>query len=650
MKLSEHGFSGDELRALLQKSLRRKDRLNTQLAAKELLLNAKKLGSKNNQSWIMSYLFEDHCFVGTKTIQRFYDLLSSKKQGPDNKLKCIETMLNHCHTSNLSTLFQLASMDGMYEPEGLELDGEDTYEPYFDKVDGDVKHYKLLPMISKAWKLRDVTKLLTLLKLYSTTKAHLSEEGQDFVESVSKNTPPECLLMKVLHDSTQDPEDKAYLRTLQVVASNPSLCPRVISFVPLVRMVFGKQHYFEINQWDTEDWKECDGVLQEIPRWAIDPSVYRTKKLRESKLKDDNRSGPEAMFDDGDVFEDWTGPDTGEDVLVWQLKDMAKHVRSEHDFHNSLSELTYIYVQRMKSRYPQLFFEKKKGKRSAEEEEAPRPPPPQKSKKMKKETDRSVLKDLVGKEVSLHGPLLQCPPVKHYVALDLENNRVVKGPMGPEKIAMSLFKTKAMQLFGDTLTVDCVRLESNYLSMPVVHGFPVESIDLHKIQPSTNRLNKDPVSQIENWDVRVVNRAQLNLETLEELDKVRLKSLSYEVIGHLLLRYVLDIGDTMPRNILLSKTGEEAFGLDLDEVRMPEKGEKLSLAEMLFSTKRVSKKITDHLSERFSESKNLLRPMFNVTVDTMKDELKKLAEEYQVCFDANLFELRMLEIDRLLRE
>ena len=111
--LTVHGLMLDEVRSLLQKSLRRKDHLLVLSASKELLGYG-----KDQLPWkaLVTFLFEDHCLSNADDIQAI-----CQYHRQNDKYGAVAYLLQKCSTCRVAACVPVIAMDPEYDPVNIQF-------------------------------------------------------------------------------------------------------------------------------------------------------------------------------------------------------------------------------------------------------------------------------------------------------------------------------------------------------------------------------------------------------------------------------------------------------------------------------------------------------------------------------------------------
>lgn len=181
--LTAHNIMLDEVRSLLQKSLRRKEWVLALQSSKELL------GYEKDQlPWksIVTYLFEDHCLSDTDVLMSIYKATLEKSKSA--KYTCIE-LLMQCKTCRIAACLPVIALDSPYEPKRW-----DSSMVVDEEIQGLVVNTKglmntdvLLAHLLDAWKTGNHELIITYMKMATMVVDHekrqLTEKGKQYLIS-----------------------------------------------------------------------------------------------------------------------------------------------------------------------------------------------------------------------------------------------------------------------------------------------------------------------------------------------------------------------------------------------------------------------------------------------------------------------------------
>lgn len=621
--LTRNGLMLDEVRSLLQKSLRRKD-VGLAAACVEELIG----GEKDQLPWksLTTFFFEDHCLAGTDALSAFKSAYAAK-----DKRRAVEILLQ-APTSRVAACLPVVGLDSDYSvlsnvevPEELKaLVVEEEGRLDFDLV---------LAHLIAAWRARDERKLVPALKLVTLAadfeERTLTSKGMQFLLQKPRGKGRLSLLvLSALHRATEDQRLKKYIRLCYDFASQS--VTRLLLSAPVAYLLFQDS----MSPWGGErpfNWSTVE-TLSAMPSHAVDKHTYRGKYGKPSKplLKEK----PSGMTEE--LFEEFHGERPKRDLQTfftegvqcknetleknpYWLKTMEIYLQHKPRFQKTseMSKLFYAQLQR-----DGRFFQKcmSPRKRSAEED-GPEPKRPRIEKKPL-------------------GPLLQVPTGrwKVYTCIDPSTHEhVLKGPYTPEKMGQALFFHKAMlHVIGDLHTMN-VETRENHLVFPLQKA-PGKTVDI------TQRDFFDVIQRSQSDGTPFVARGSLGVIQVHKLSPQKISALPASFWAHFLYRYCLNVGDSGLYNAITDAESTFLYGIDLEEKR----GKILSdgLVGYMFA-KKPCKTVYNAVSKGLKHSRSQLREIFAKKVDI--DSLENLAREHGAHFNKSQFLERVKQVQRELQ-
>ena len=628
----------DEVRSLLQKSLRRKESGLVLQAAKELLGHG-----KDQLPWkcLVTFLFEDHCLADTHVLKAMY------KAYKDNvvaaKYGCVELLLGS-KTCRMAACMPVVALDPLYEPTWWDNDMrvEESLVGLTTSEEGQLNTDKLLQQLVTEWKKRNTASLISLLKLATMVvdneKRRVTSKGKEFlIDTCKMNAHFGLVVLSALYKSTEDPSMKEYLAACYSFATIPDVTVRLILYAPLARLMFGPSKDLDMLC-DTE-WEDVK-TLTHMPDWAVDKHTFRgkfgssTAKILTARPEGMTESqfaefhGPRNKRDLKSFFEEGVqccqealenDPFWGRTKDIYFLYDKRKQ-KTQH--------MTQQYYKHLQGNYPLLFL--------SVEEEACASDTVLNSKKRKHEQH---IGEGIKKKKMTHGPLLQKPvnSNKVYTCADLEEGKVVKGPYRSEdKLHYTMFVHKVMrEVIGDlhTLTVES---HPPFLNFPLLkgHGATMES---------TSLSFHDHISQSIIEDAEFITRGSLGIVQMHKLRPEQVPQVPVSLWAHFLYRFALNIGDSGLYNALTDSQLTFFYGIDMEERRGKLKPIQ-SLLDVMFTKvprHELGKAILDSVKRDKMELLQLVdRPVGYPQMDLM-------AQEYGVKYDRLLFIQRIVKVRQM---
>ena len=281
--LTHHGFMLDELKSLLQKSLRRKDRDLVLSATKELLYHG-----KDQLPWksIATFLFEDHALNSHKITQRLLVAHAQK-----DKYSAVLLLLNHCGTCRIPACLPVIALDQDYDP--VSWDPEMEVEPELHGLvqvkAGGIQFDLLLQHLKKAWLARSQQKLITYMKL--ATMVHdeesrtVTQKGEEYVKILTttkggKKTMTSAMVVLTMLSHLARDDDGLYkflTDCIKLLSCIPEAPPRLVLCNALAQHLYKDQvRVVDDVGLDKVSWKDV-AKLDSMPSWAVDKHTFRGK-------------------------------------------------------------------------------------------------------------------------------------------------------------------------------------------------------------------------------------------------------------------------------------------------------------------------------------------------------------------------------------
>ena len=177
----------DEMRSLLQKSLRRKEWVLALQSAKELL------GYEKDQlPWksLVTFLFEDHCLSDTDVLMTIYKAFEQNSR--EAKYRCVE-LLMQCKTCRVAACLPVIALDSPYEPKHWDenIAVRESVCGLMVQGQGLLNTDQLLEHLLRAWNEKNHDRIITYIKLATMVveneKRQLTTKGNDFLISKQVN-------------------------------------------------------------------------------------------------------------------------------------------------------------------------------------------------------------------------------------------------------------------------------------------------------------------------------------------------------------------------------------------------------------------------------------------------------------------------------
>lgn len=662
----------DEIKSLLQKSLRRKDQPFVAASASELLRYG-----KDQLPWkcLLTYLMEDHCLNSGNAFSSFYEFYKQ-----NDKLSAVELLLN-CYTCRVAACLPVISLQVEYKPcfftESTASDemitGLVTAENNrldFDKI---FKHLRV------AWKNSDVRRMITVTNLcmlgHDVESRQLTEKGFMLMQKLGTVKKPNLghLVMYLLNFYSVKDEWKSYTEVCFKLLSIPKCCVRLVLFSVTARLQF-EDNIKPIHNESFQEiaWNEVS-KLTVIPTWAIDKHTYRGRfGTASSQLLGDrdfsllHRAQFHGVVEKKDIkcfLEE--GCRCSKEILpcnpYWQktkelylsrprkLQKTAKMVAVYYKELQICEGCKIVFTQKVKhinvnfgSRDTSILRYVSLKRKSTENHVAP----------VKNVRFANPLEEIIGiasdnplpsnnlcdnpskkpcleKEDTLFGqrvtdlPLLQLPTNcnKTYTRILTDCLQVCKGPYRRDKLMLATFFHSAMKkVFQDRHTLD-FQIEGAYIVYPLLTSNDIEQVKI---------TCKDYFDQIAGLPVvagKLVDRSSLGVVQLHKLSADETSQLPVTVWYHFIFRYLLNVGDSGLYNAISNKELSRVYGIDMEENRGRIK--RSHLLNLMFSklpNKKICTIIVSTLLHNADELQVILDAIFNNAMESLQD----LADEHNV--------------------
>ena len=653
----------DEAKSLLQKALRRKDALYVKYACHELLLS-------DQLSWrsILIWLCEDHCLVNSEFLMRFNRMYALK-----NKYACV-MLLFQAYTCRIAAHLPIISMQSSYDPIIWRDDMEipESLQGLVEEKAGSVKVDLLLAHIVDAWKREDTHDLFTYIKLASITcdneQRVLTEKGKRYLHAVGRSQHPisalhvndneqpvltekrktvgRCkphigaLYVNVLYRHSTG-HLKQYIYNWLQLASGSNAPMRLILFTILAYRL----HYREARQLYTIELitsEEYPGPLNDMPSWATDIHTYRGRTGRDvprdklDRHPNVARGYPYYMLhaelyyrrpkQDREDF--WaTGLKCNKPALdinpYWD--ETLRQYRAEKPHNQKTVKMTLKYITHLKNQFSHIFHSPNKRAFTFDDDDD------SVSKRQKLETDKYS-----------HLPLFQQPTSssKVHTRLDIDNQRVIKGPYVKRRELALFYHECMLDVLGDKHTLP-ITDDPPYLIFPLLQN-PLSTVQLTH-QNYNDKILKSDVEQ-----QAFVKRESLGYVQVHKIKPEYLLSLSTSVWVHFLLRYGLNVGDSGLYNMLTNvqtNVDHTTFGIDMEETRgnVHHDGDIISY---MFSKRPAADACTRIRTSVRLGKHTIIQELSNSLGKTAM--LTDTAKKYNVTFDCNMFTTRISRMIELL--
>ena len=624
----------DEVKSLMQKSLRRKEHSLIMKATKELIG-----GQKDQLKWqnIVTFIFEDHCLNHVEVFEKLFDLYSRNK-----KYECIE-LISKCYTCRYSACLQVVAINEKhrnYESFWEEIDPEDSdLKGLVEKVNRGINCDLLLANIAKKWQENDVSSLVSLFGLVNMAAKvegrNLTEKGVKRLlgKDVKKPTMYH-LVLSILYQRTTDEYMRRMIRVCFRFITIPDTAQGLIMFTVLTQIIH-KDIVLKTRVPDTTvgnlDWKHV-GKLDSMPEWATDKHTYRGKfgkaskhlfvkkykdmNLTERELEEFHGERPKAdiktFFDVGCICSNDILPENpiweeAKELYLKQKPSLQKCAKMTNLYYNHLIEAKSIVMMKQPDGMTEVVVTEKQKQNRKRKSETPLKTNVKKAKSIKDymiqknhEEDKPSTSDVAERISSPKGPLLQLPTGsgKVYTILDEETQRVWKGPYKTtERQNLCVFLHRAMkEIFGDKHTL-AHETKGKYIIFPLLKSTDTDvSI--------THRAFYDCISkrEISEDDGKFVERHSLGIVQVHKLALEDIRRVPVSLWLHFVWRYCLNVGDSGLYNAIATRDLTEIYGIDMEERRLNVKGD--GVVNMMFTKlprKEIVKEIEKCIVERVED-------------------------------------------------
>ena len=593
--LTHSGIMLDEVRSLLQKSLRRKDRAIALSCLRELTQYERdQLPTKS----LVTFLFEDHCLCDEHILTHLYNLLFVRKRKDQYVLTLLE-----CPTSRIAACLPVVALDRPYHcwSESMQKGKHGLVEEEVGKLDADI----VLSGLLWAWTEKKEKDLVAYMKLaqimHDQERRHLTADGKSLVSSLRKRGRPQRvghLIIAFLHQNTLDNGMRNYLEACFHFATDNPDCLRLILSAIVTQLLY-REYRVRLSQSVLQDnvieWDTVD-QLRDIPDYAVDKHTYRGSRgletrrylpggidLTEQQLIEYHgkrkQRGLLDFFQEG-VLEFCPARDNP----YWER---TQEIYMCYDIPKT-NKMTLKFMDHLKDEHEWLFC-------------------------------------------YVHLPLLHVPAYKGkvFTRIDISNRRVIKGPYARHKFALCVFFHSVMKnIFKDVHTLDA-KGDFPYVSFPLVTRKNVYSITPHKEEVRIF----DDVNKVD-----IVTREDLGIIQVNRLVDTNLPK---TLIVHFIYRYLIGVGDSSLVNAIWD--GDNYYGIDMEEKRGHDG---TCLISCLFSHKPIES-ICLSVTETLKLHNEYILGKCKETMDKVKD-IEATATTQDIVFDAMSFRHRVYQIMSLI--
>lgn len=629
---TKSGLNLDEVKSLLQKALRRKER---QLA----LQATKELGDKLTWKSLFTFLFEDHCLSGSDVLSQVLFLYSQK-----NKRGCVELLLDYCKTCRVAACLPVVSLYQRYHPKDFDKDMEvdEDIRGLVEAEEGCLKFDMILGHLRQAWNERNLVRIMCYMKLVSACYDHekrvVSPKGKHFLSLLTRIKPHVGqVALRMLYLDTKDTQLKEYIGNCYKLASQTDAPVRLILFSVVTHRIYshevtsaGKISLGNIN------WSAV-GPLKVMPSWAVDKHTFRGKFGKSTKHLVGDR--PDGMSDED--FEEFHGTRPKSDLQAFfdfglQMKNQAipfnpfwsttvEMYKSYPARQQKTIFMTADYLDRLKASQGDLFLpgEKQPNNKPQQQKRKSDQPSEQERKKMTTCTTRQW--DEPDHAPPANCPLLQIPNGRNktYTRLDAEHGLVWKGPFMEKKRRQVLFFHQAMrEVFNDAHTLQTKDMPP-YVVFPMLRGDGASM----KIE---RRDYRDFIKQEDVIQGKFVSRKSMGLLQLHQLSPVQIGSLPMSVWAHFIYRFTLNVGDTGLYNAVTDSAISFVFGIDLDEQRG--KKQVSNILDLMF-VKKPGRLLCEYITHSIVTQKDKLLSLLDTHLDI--EEMKEIMARYGSTMDVS---------------
>ena len=671
--LTRSGFMLDEVKSLLQKSLRRKDLDLIYKATRELKNEEKdQLTAKS----LVVFLFEDHCLNHPDVLKRLYKLHTDNK-----KLEFVE-LLTQCYTNRFGACAQVVALREEYRNYVELWKSGETLESKYSGLVLDsgmcLDVGRVLDLIDHYWRNFDEDKLMSLFGLLNMAnkveRRLLTKQGK------SQLLNPEIKVASVFHlllSILNRIEKDDYMKSLiEICFKFMSLKGAPFSLIAF--SVLGQKKYKQIVlsklvpalPTPRPEWTKVER-LTTMPSWAVDKHTFRgkcghatpayTKKRNlTSEMTDVEREefhgtrpkrGIKHFFEDGCKINNALLTDNS--LFERAIEMYMAQKPSQQKCHKMTAK---IYTELKKSKRV-VFKDSDSGattSKNLKTNQRKRKQPQTMTSKEVPHKKKKTIEDFVAaastmptsncdahstkapsqrstdqKETLQRWPLLQLPTGsgKVYTMLQIHPNlKVLKGPYrSKQKLNTCLFFHEAMKrVYGDPHTLD-VKPRGDFLEFPLVHSKNARVRLEH-------RAFHDCIAKkhIEEHEGAFVDRSALGVVQLHKLPLEQYRALPVSIWAHFVFRYALNIGDSGLYNAITTVESENdvtsnIYGIDMEEIRHQVKGN--DVLNMMF-VKLPRKDVVKEIKASLCENVETLSAILDKSHDYTK--LDQLFNQYDV--------------------
>jgi hypothetical protein len=385
-----NGLNLDEVKSLLQKSLRRKE-VNLACSA------ANELGHHLTWDKLLTYVFEDHCLISSELLTKIFDRYKqsktekTEKELDKNKKVVIDLLLSKCKTSRVAACLPVVAMDREYRKLLSDASGvePDTSICFVNESRSCINVDRIISCLRQAWKNRDYKCIIAFMKLVTAShdmeKRKLTREGKKCIRMMTKTEKkrlPEGIGQLVLallyHDTSESEKElSTFLHvTLEISLHVPQAPMRLILFSVVAHLIFlevilkdnitKKEDLGHLVEWDSV------GKIKEMPLWAIDKHTFRGK-FGKSTVDEVIKKGFKDKFENDAVLREFHGPRPKSDITdffiegvreVRPLLEENPYWERTKEIYTSFPkrqqrtvEMTREYVSYLRRKMPEVFHQ-----------------------------------------------------------------------------------------------------------------------------------------------------------------------------------------------------------------------------------------------------------------------------------------------------
>ena len=560
------GFMLDEMKSLMQKTLRRKE---TCLA----LASLQELMAKDQLPWksIWTFLFEDHALNDIGVLRDMYECLVVA----GDKRMAVTTLLRQAGLCRIPACMAVVTIN--YKPSMwwiMDVVVDADLQGLVMPVPGRIDFATVMHHVRLGWLTKDEVMLAGAMKLasmvYDVDHGHATAKGEAMclakITAKSRKFSVPLLILSVLAHSA-DPEEVDRIRVcFDLLARAPAqFSSSLVLFETTAWHLFGDDATMPPPP-PPPSPTECDSTtflpppppLDHVPSWAVDKHTYRGRTgkcmmVGSDRVADEDEEelcgarqkvGIEHFFDEGCSLDGQSL--TVVDNPYWEItKDMY---RSRPSRLQKTRSMTTAYYTELKRDYPGVFHRTQK--RSLEE------------------YDGNDDDEVAWSKRIEHMPFLQVPrsSAKTYVRTDGKN--VWKGPyLRPDTISRIIYRHRVMrEVLGDPHTLPAVNAEEEEEGRPYV-CFPL--IKRNDGQPVRFQVIdfQDVIANEYVQGKMVVTPKSLGVIPAHRLSTV--DHVPASLWTHFMFRYALNVGDSGLYNAIAldEPQPQRIYGLDMDENR-----------------------------------------------------------------------------------